>query len=204
MRYAKMSKTQSINTKLKSEVKRFFRAHTDEVLDIILFGSVAIGKEKPNDIDLLLLFKDKKDIDTSYELKKILRKAVREVSITDKTYKDLLSGTFKAAEAIISDGYSLVHDKQISQELEYLNLHLFKYDLTALNKSERMRFYYSLYGRTKEQKGMVKELNAIKFSDAVLLCPIDKVEQMKEYLTGWNINFIEFPMLIPNRLRSIL
>jgi len=63
-------------------------------------------------------------------------------------------------------------------------------------------FYYSLYGRG--QKGILKELEAIKFSDTILLCPIKNTENMKQYLQEWDVDFLEFPALIPIRLKAVL
>jgi len=194
-----MSKNLSKN--IKSEIEKFFKENKELLLDIILFGSTVKGKEKPNDIDILLIYKEKKDIDVDYKLKKKLKGLKTE--ITSITYKELFSDSFKAKEALISDGYSLVYKKKVSLGLGYMDYYLFKYDLKGLNKSQRMRFYYSLYGRNKKDKGLLKELEAIKFSETILLCPVENVEQMKEYLENWNIMFIEFPILIPSRLSSI-
>jgi len=199
-----MSIKLSENTELKSEIKGFFRKNSWEILDIILFGSTVRQKEKPNDIDLLVLYKDKKNLDISYKLKVLLESKNLAVEITDMTYKDIFGGSFKARESILSEGYSLVYDKILSEGFGYMNLTLFKYDLGKLNKSERMRFYYSLYGRTKEQKGVLNELGATKFSDTVLLCPIENSEKMKEYLQRWNILSTNFPVLLPSRIKHIL
>ncbi len=192
------------NIGLKSEIKSFFRKNSDEILDIILFGSTVRQKEKPNDIDLLVLYKDKKNLDLSYKLKVLLESKNFIVEITDITYKDVFGGSFKARESILSEGYSMVYDKLLSDGFGYMNLMLFKYDLGKLNKSERMRFYYSLYGRTKDQNGVLNELEAVKFSDTVLLCPIENSEKMKEYLQRWNILSINFPVLLPSRIKHIL
>ncbi|MBW2981324.1 nucleotidyltransferase domain-containing protein [Candidatus Woesearchaeota archaeon] len=197
-----MSKGLLKDIRFKSEVKSFFSKNKEKVLDIILFGSSVKGKEKPNDIDILILFKDKKDIDISYELKKTIKGF--EVSITDKTYKELFEESFKAREAILAEGYSLVYNKFLAEGLGYMNFVLFRYELKGFSKSERMRFYYSLYGRGKDQKGVLEEFNCIKFSDAILLCPSTNTEKLKEYLENWKIRFIEFPILIPSRLKSIL
>ena len=68
---------------------------------------------------------------------------------------------------------------------------LIKYSLENLNNSERMRFYYSLYGRKKSDKGMVDELNLVKFSRETLLCDPTYIEELREYLQNWKINFTE-------------
>jgi len=192
------------NTKLQSEIKNFFKREANQILDIIIFGSTVRQKEKPNDIDLLVIYKNKKDLDSSYELKKSLEKKGFATEITDITYKEILTGSFKAREAILSEGYSLVYDKFISEGIGYMNLMLFKYELKNLNKSERMRFYYSLYGRGKDNKGVLSELSAVKFSDSLILCPVKNSEKMKEYLQSWKILDVSFPILLPSRIKHIL
>lgn len=191
------------NTKFRYEVREFFKENKNKVLDVILFGSSVRGKEKPKDIDILVLYKDKKDIDLSYELKKKVGKKGFEVDIINKTYKELFEESFKAREAVLSEGYSLVYGKFLSEGLGYMNLVLFKYELKGFSKSDRMRFYYSLYGRNGA-KGILKELNSKKFSETVLFCPVGNAERMKEYLGNWKIKFIEFPIMIPSRLKPVL
>lgn len=190
------------NTKFLSEVNRFFKENEEEIIDIILFGSTVKGKEKPGDVDILILFKKKKNIDLGYKLRKKLEKLGLETEITLKTYKELFESSFIAREAVLSEGYSLITKKSLAKGLGYTNLILFKYSLKGFNKSMRMRFYYSLYGRGKE-KGMLKELNVIKFSETILLCPVENEEMMKEYLNNWNMEYKEFPILIPTRIKDI-
>ena len=190
-----MSKELLKNTKFKSKAKSFFKKNSEEILDIIIFGSSVRNKEKPNDIDIAVIYKNKSNIETSYELKKEFRKEGFEVQILDLTYFKLIEGSYIASEGIISDGYSLVYDKFLSEGLGYINFYLFRYDLKGLTKSQRMRFYYSLYGRNKEQEGILKELKSIKFSDSILLSPIETSERMKVYLDSWNIKYIQFPIL---------
>ena len=67
-----------------------------------------------------------------------------------------------------------------------------------------MRFYYSLYGRNKNDGGILKDLNVLKFSDTILLCPIQNTEKMKEYLDYWKIKYIEFPIMMPDRLKNLI
>jgi predicted nucleotidyltransferase len=198
-----VSKSLLQDTTFKSEIKRFFNKNKEVLLDIILFGSSVKGKEKPNDIDILLLYKSSKNIDVSYALKKTIEAKGYYIEITDKTYNELLNPNFIAGISIISEGYSLVYNKFLFEGLGYLSFNLFKYELKQFNKSERMRFYYSLYGRNNE-KGMLKILNSIKFSDSIILCPVENVERMKEYFDTWKLKYVEFLILIPERIKNIL
>ena len=191
------------NTKFLSEIRKFFGENERFILDIIIFGSSIRGKEEPNDIDLLVVYKNKKDIDISYKLKNKLKNVGFIVEIIDKTYSELFQESFKAREAVLSEGFSIINNGFISERLGYMKFILFKYELKNFNKSQRMRFYYSLYGRNNI-KGILKELNAVKFSETIILCPIENSEKMKNYLSLWDIKFIEFPIMIPNRLEHIL
>lgn len=189
------------NTKFLYEIKEFYKKNANKIIDIILFGSSIKGKEEPKDIDLLILFKEKKDFDLSYELKKKLKKFNLEITL--KSYKELFENTFKAREAILSEGFSLIQNKFISSGFGFNNFILFKYELKNLNKSDRMRFYYSLYGRGK-QFGILKKLNLIKFSETIVLCPIENEYNMVNYLDTWKIKYTKFPILIPERIKNVL
>ena len=112
-------------------------------------------KDNPEDIDILIIFIDRKDYDISYELRKILEKQGFSIEITDKTYQEIFKQDFKAREALLSEGYSIINETFLSSGLGYNTFVLFKYDLGDMNKSQRMRFYYSLYGRTKEDEGIL-------------------------------------------------
>jgi len=199
-----MLKKRLKNTKLKSELEKFYKNNKESILDIILFGSFVKGKYNPRDIDILILYKGKKDFDKTYELKKILEKNNYNTDITNKTYLEIFSESFKAREGLLSEGYSIIAKKFLSEGLGYFSLILFKYELKGFNKSNRMRFYYSLYGRNKNDNGIIKDLNAVKFSDTILLCPVENAEKMKEYLDYWKIKYIEFPVMIPIRLKQFI
>ncbi|MBU2523266.1 MAG: nucleotidyltransferase domain-containing protein [Nanoarchaeota archaeon] len=183
-----------------SKVGKFYRKNKEEILDIILFGSVVKGKEKPADIDILVLYKSKVNLDLSYELKKDISD-IGEIEIVSKTYSQLLESSFVAREAILNEGYSLVNKKFIYEGFGHSSFVLFKYDLKNLNKTKRMQFYYSLYGRTG--KGLLQELDSYKFSENMILAPISQSEKMKEYLKKW-VQFVEIPILMPSRLSEVL
>lgn len=188
---------------LISELSSFLKKN-NSLLDIIIFGSSVKGKEKPSDIDLLLIFKEKKDSDISYELKKLLEKKEISSDIQDITYESLFSEKFIAREAFLSEGYSIKTKKNVSTGLGYINFTLIKYDFAKLNKSQRMRFYYGLRGRAKEDIGLLDSLNAFKLSDNILLCPIENTEKMKEFFKYWKIPIMEVPILFPERITYLL
>ena len=190
---------EKLKKNLESESKAFYKKNKTEVLDILLFGSVIRGKTKPNDLDLLIIFKEKKHLNLTYELRKIIEKATSlKVEITSKSYSELFQKTFLARESILSEGYSLIHGCFFSEGLGFKTKIMFHYALKGKNKSERMRFYYSLYGRNSE--GILRRLNSVKYTDTIILCPVENQEEMKEFFNSWEMEFNETPILIPERL----
>ncbi|MBU2633953.1 MAG: nucleotidyltransferase domain-containing protein [Nanoarchaeota archaeon] len=174
-----------------------FKIKNKIILDVVVFGSAIKGKEKPNDLDILILYKDKVDTELNYIIKNTIKDF--KVQIISKTYKELFKEDFLAREAFLGEGYSLVNNKLISKGLGYESLVLFKYNLKGFPNSRRMLFYYALYGRNKS-KGILNKLNSIKFSDTVFLVPIENKEKFKEFLDYWKIQYIEFQILLPLRI----
>lgn len=187
------------NTAFRHEVKKFYIANKNDLVDILVFGSVMRGKEKPGDIDILLVFKDKVRLDLQNYFRNKIVSFNQPFEVTAVSYKELFSPTFIAHEAFLLEGYSLVNNLSISEGLGFKSFTMIKYDLSGLTKSKRMRFYFSLNGRNGK-KGMLTALNSIKFSEELILAPIKYSEEFKEYLKGWHITYSETPVLIPSRV----
>lgn len=172
-----------------------------KVIDIILFGSIVRGKDKPGDIDLLLIYPFKDDSDYSYEVKKRFEKDGFKVHISGIAYEKLFSSNFLARESVLSEGYSFKHKEFLSLAFGFSSFVIFRYYLNGLNDSERMKFYYSLYGRRNE-KGVLKIFESIKFSDRVILTHISQDENIKEFFDKKKIRYDKIPILLPTRLAS--
>jgi len=172
-----------------------------EILDIILFGSLVRGKEEPKDIDLLILYvpKTKDIIEINYKIRKELEKVNKNIEVISKEYNEIFNSEFLAKRAILSEGFSFSNEKFLFKGFGYESFVLFKYSLINMNKSKRMRFYYSLYGRGKE-KGILKNNNSYKFSDSIILVPIENSEIIKDFLENWEIKHTKFSILIPDMI----
>lgn len=182
-----------------STITEFYEKHKSEVLDIILFGSAVRGKEKPNDVDILLLFRNKEDLDTAYELRKKMEKFGVEVHITTKTYEGLFNKNFRARIVFLGEGYSLLRKEFVSKGFGYSNISLFKYELKGFSQSRRMQLQYTFYGRDKKS-GIAKELKLRKFADTIFFCPVENTEKLKEFFEQWNIKFEQFQALFPEQI----
>ena len=180
-------------------ISNFYKKYQKEVLDIILFGSSIKGKDKPRDFDILLLFKENENLNIAYELRKKFERLKIKSQIVTKTYERLFDKNFKAREAFLGEGYSLIRKQFISNSLGYTNIAMFKYELKGFSQTKRMRLQYALYGRDKKS-GIVKEFRLNKFADTIFFCPMDNLEKVKEFFEGWKIKHDVFPILIPERI----
>lgn len=187
------------NKELNSRINKFYKKHKTDILDIVLFGSSARGKQKPNDLDILLLFKEKENLDISYGLKKELEFLGIPIQIISKTYFSLQDNNFKAKEAYLSEGISLIKKQPIAESFGYSNFILFKYQLTDFSQSKRMQFQYALYGRDKHS-GIMQKLKLTKFADGAILSPLESADEVIIFLNSWNIKYNSHPLLIPTRL----
>ena len=191
--------------------KKFLKA-TDvfmqdkDVIDVIIFGSSVREKENPFDIDILVIYLTEKreNTDETYQFRKrieeIVKKNVHAVSIG---YKNLFKPEFLPRQSILSEGFSMKIKNYLSEGFGFSSRILFKYSLKEKNNSKRMQFYYALYGRKKE-KGILEKSNCLKFSDSIILSPIENSELLKNFFKKNSIQFIEIPVLIPERVLNYL
>lgn len=181
-----------------SKVQAIIKENENEILDVVLFGSLVRGKEKPEDLDLLVIYKKNINSELINKMRKEFETLGVEVDLVPKSYNDLFKSAFIARESYLSEGYSLIQRKFIAEGLGYKPMVLFRYDIKGFTKSQRMRFYYSLYGRNTE--GMIKKLRLCKFSERIIISPVEESENVKDYFKSWSIKYLEIPILLPLRI----
>lgn len=172
------------------------------VEDIFLFGSFVRGKVAPRDIDVLVLFVEKVDKHVELEIRNILLPFYPSLSIVSKTKKTALDPAFDARESILFEGKSLFTGKSFAERYGFSCFGLFRYDIHTLTALQKTKFYYALQGRLGA-KGMLDALRSFKFSDMVILTPLEKIEPMKDFLDSWKIPYQYIPVLLPQRMSSL-
>jgi len=183
-----------------SKLRNKLKAISDqEVSDIILFGSAARGKEKPNDIDILVIFKEKINKETEYTIRKEIEKIYNSVSIISKTERTISDESFDARESMLFEGKSLITGKGMPERYGFSPFGMFKYNFGDWSNLQKTKFYHALNGRSNI-KGIADLLNCIKLSDSLMLTPLDKIEEFREFLDSWKIEYTYIPTLIPKRL----
>jgi predicted nucleotidyltransferase len=185
------------NIRLNKIINKFYTDNKEEIVDIVAFGSTVRGRIKPNDLDILCIFKNKIDDDLLYDLDKKIKKININSEIIGKKYKNLFSSEFLPREDILSDGYSFILKKRLFEAFGYRSFMLFKYSLVGKTQSDRVRFHYVLEGRN-DSIGILKKLKAIKFTNSVVLVNVGLSEQFELFLNDWNIEYKKTRILIPD------
>jgi len=152
-----------INTKLSNNLKKIIG---NNVEDVLLFGSTVKGKDKPNDTDILIIFKNKVDKEVEFLIKKELEKYYKNVSIVSKTIKTVFEESFDARESLLFEAVSLINKKFVNDKYGFVSLGMFLYSLNGWSNLQKTKFYHALNGRNS--LGMLKELKCIKLSDNVI------------------------------------
>ena len=95
---------------------------------------------------------------------------------------------------MIDEGISLIDNKQLYQKLGYESGAIFSLNLTKLDKSKKVLFSYALHGK-KDREGILKNMEGKEIGRAVVFIPIKYVDDFKEFLETWNINFYMMKIL---------
>ncbi len=176
---------------LKLESKKFQK--NKEIFDIILYGSYIKGKRKPNDIDILIIFKEtplKTQLEKVQEFKNKIISKINEDKLDIKSInlKDLFDKTILSRQGVLTEGFSLIDNHPFSKKLGFTGKSLISYNLSNLSNSNKTKFLFSLSGRRNE-KGLIEKFNMKKLGKSVLLCPIEKTELIREFLEKWEVKF---------------
>ena len=85
----------SLINQLSKRTKDYLKKN-DQITDVVMFGSFMRGKSEPNDIDILIIFKDKIDKDIEYGLKNTLLKIAAKEAGNDQLAKNPVNGPIAA------------------------------------------------------------------------------------------------------------
>ena len=160
------------------------------IFDIVLYGSYTVGKEKPRDIDVLVIFLEgslRERLDSIQEIKGRLKKEIENVDIKQALIQDLFSPAFLARTGMFLTGISIFQEKNFCEILGFKSFSLFWYNLKGLNHAQKVRFNYILAGR--KAKGLIGELEGERLVSGAVKIPIKNSLVFEEILKSNKINY---------------
>jgi predicted nucleotidyltransferase len=187
------------NIKLIKIAKDLKKKYPLEVSDIIIFGSLMRGKEKPTDIDVVVVFFNNVNKDIEYLFKKQAEKLISNISLISKTNDSIQDDSFDARDGIFFEGFSLIRECFLSSEKGYTSFGMFTYQTKKLKNTDRTKFSYALHGRNGSN-GVLSSLLGFRLSDNVLLFPLENISRAEDFFSYWKIDYKFIPVLIPTRM----
>jgi len=135
-------------------------SYSKEVIDIVQFGSSSLEGKKPNDIDIAVIFNKiplKEQLNQAQEIKKQIEKFSEiPVHVISFDFYSLFDSSNFAKEGILFYGKSIIHCDNFAERLGFIPKVLIFYNLTNLEKKDKIRFNYMLNGK-KGEYGLLRK-----------------------------------------------
>jgi len=172
--------------------KKLYQNYKNNIMDIVLFGSMAKNKFKPTDIDIAIILKNTKEPEILNLREKFEKHFDREIHLNLIIIETILGNSL--FKILIDEGISLIDNKPLHQKLGYESGAIFSLNLTKLEKSKKVLFSYALHGK-KGREGMLKKMDGKEIGRAVVFIPVKYLDDFKEFLEIWNIDFYMMKIL---------
>lgn len=166
---------------IKNKLKKYLK--DKEVLDIIVFGSAIKGKAKPEDIDIAIITKKQLKIDVEGFHASLL------------TPEDFFVNPPSIVHTLLREGYSLKNEKPFSEIYKFSNKVLFKYELTNLSPSEKVKIVNILRGKRGE-RGFVRDNSGEWLANQVFIVSVDSEHIFSQIFINFGVKFSKFHVLI--------
>lgn len=181
---------ENLRNLLKNEVKNDF------ILDIVVYGSLVKGKEDPNDVDIVVIFKKgnlKERLNKIQEIKKKINIG-KKIDIQGILIEELFKKELFSRSGIFYEGISLFDNKEFSNKIGFESWALFIYDLKNKTHTEKVKFNYLLSGRN--DIGIRERISGKQLAPGVIEIPVKYSEEFEKILRNYKINFIKKNILI--------
>ncbi len=168
--------------KLLSRLKALHKKNKKEIFDVVLFGSSVRGKYKPEDIDIVFIFREKISREKINSILSGLKDFHTEYLFLEEIYSEPLWST------IISEGFSIAKNKFLHEIFGMRSWFLFAYSLDNLNSREKTKFFHAVFGRVKGG-GLLDELGGKSLGRGALIVPVINADAMREILDRHKVNY---------------
>lgn len=167
-----------------------------EVWDAVVYGSAMRGKAQPRDIDIAIILPQTTSAEKKIMLSQTLRQKLKQKNYTTDikiiNMSDLQDPGFLARQAILGEGYSLIHKDYIAERFGFKPVAYLNYSLKNLTPSKKKMVYYALQGR-KKGAGLLSKLGGGFPAKGMICIPTIHLEKIKSLL---NQNHVEYKTVL--------
>ncbi|MBI2452023.1 nucleotidyltransferase domain-containing protein [Candidatus Pacearchaeota archaeon] len=175
-----------MNLKIISEIKSKLKGilKDKDILDIILFGSMIKGKSTHKDIDIAIITKNPEKF-----------KNIEGFHVSLLSPEDFFVNPPSIINALFREGYSIKKEMSFAETYKFENKCLFKYDLTTLKPSNKVKIVNVLRGKNQEI-GMVKERGGKWLANQIFVSPIENDYIFEQFFLNFKVKFQKLYILI--------
>ncbi len=156
------------------------------IVDIILYGSVARRKDRPNDVDIVVLFRNgtlKEQLQKVQEIKKKL--TIQNLDIKPMRVEEFFDPSIFSRSGIIAEGISLLDGKPLAEKMGFDAFTIFSFTHTGKSHKEKVMFNNVLRGRSTE--GIIKQLHGVHLAPGIIQVPVIHALEFEEVLNRHHV-----------------
>ncbi len=147
-----------------------------EIMDIVLFGSMAKGKAMPSDVDIAVI------------TAKAVRPEAPGFHISVLKPEDFVQNPPSLIHTLLREGYSLRDNAPFSEKYRFKSRAMFVYSLNELNASAKVKIVNVLHGKANE-KGLVAENGGEWIARQVFIVPTGAEHIFEKLFINLSIRF---------------
>ncbi|MEA3329385.1 MAG: nucleotidyltransferase domain-containing protein [Nanoarchaeota archaeon] len=178
------------------KLKQILKKHlTNNIADIFIIGSFLKNKLSSNDLDIIILFKEK----NLSEVEATFYKINEELNIKNLHLEPIFAEsmfTEKIFLTIMHEGFSIKNNEKVSNLLNLKPFSLFTFNLKNLTKIEKVKFAQALYGR--RGNGLLFAEKGTSLGHGSFKIPIENEEIFKEFFIKWKIKYARKRIFVNN------
>ncbi len=166
------------------------------IFDIILYGSTAKGKSRPNDLDIAVIFRQstlRERLDIIQQIKRKIE-AGRKVDIKGILWEELFQEEFFARSGLFLEGTSIFDSRPFAEKIGFSAYSLFVYNLKNKTHSLKVQFNYLMRGRDK--KGVLEMMQGKFISPGAVIIPLAHSMEFEEILQRNGIQHKKTDLLV--------
>ncbi len=166
------------------------------IFDLLVYGSMVKGKAKPNDLDLIVIFRTGSLKERLKKIQQIKRKVTsfKSIDIKGILWEELFQEDFFARSGILLEGISLFDARSFAEKMGFSAYALFTYRLIDQSHTSKVKFNYLLRGRNGP--GILEKFGGKHLSPGTVQIPLAKSLEFEEILQSNNFQYQKQNILI--------
>ncbi|MFH0978005.1 MAG: nucleotidyltransferase domain-containing protein [Candidatus Woesearchaeota archaeon] len=163
-----------------------YQEYDKNIVDVILFGSVARGKDVTHDTDVAIILKNTEALKILELQKKFNAFFPQRTHLNLVLIENILSNVLY--RTLLLEGFSLLTGKRLCEQVGFSSGALISFSLVSLEKSKKVLFYYALHGK-KKHGGLLRERNGRILARNVIFVPLEAQDEFQDFFEQWAVEY---------------